>query len=575
MPVNYALLPGQQLWKNDVSSYLFGTEDTTEFSPPSTNIGNTPAIQALVKVAGFTVLRSYIPDGSSDGVLATRLATAQACGCPMLIVLPNTASSTWNAHVVTYFGANCLMYEFGNEPDNSGEPFPVSASTYVTNWNAQVPNLRSINANAKFIGPVTAGPNSTYMTTFLNGVVTSGVYPDALSFHEYPAYFTTDEGVALLSSTINQMTTDLNSTRTLCISILGRELPLCVTEWNINPGNPVPEYMKDGTFVSTWFQQGVLALIAGGCALASCFDAASNAGTYLSGTKGALDMIDTATATPKAQYYALQNLITFYQPYILLPTATRRGSNLSNHRSLILADNPQAYLRMGEQTGIIALDSSPNQNNAAIYGGYTLKNTGAMANDTDTSILLNGTSGWMQLPTTLKTDGWSALTIEMWLYLSTASYSGGPRVIANEDSVTTNHIGFSFILAAVNTGQSGFFDVGNGTTAGVAAFGTGTMAANIWKFITLLYDGGTVRIFVNGVQDNQTQALTGTIGTATHPISIGRDAGAAGDYFPGAIDELAIYNYALSYAQIQNHYQLGTTARRDMVILPTAIRRQS
>jgi hypothetical protein len=56
------LLPGQQLWKNNVSSFLFGTNDSYEWSIH--NIQTEPAIQQALRTAGFTLIRSFFPDNA-------------------------------------------------------------------------------------------------------------------------------------------------------------------------------------------------------------------------------------------------------------------------------------------------------------------------------------------------------------------------------------------------------------------------------------------------------------------------------------------------------------------------------
>src|SRR5690242_11263785 len=57
-------LPGQQIWKGNVSSLLFGTNDTYEWS--SHNLQTEPAMQQALHDAGFTLIRSFFPDKVSD-----------------------------------------------------------------------------------------------------------------------------------------------------------------------------------------------------------------------------------------------------------------------------------------------------------------------------------------------------------------------------------------------------------------------------------------------------------------------------------------------------------------------------
>jgi hypothetical protein len=63
------------------------------------------------------------------------------------------------------------------------------------------------------------------------------------------------------------------------------------------------------------------------------------------------------------------------------------------------------------------------------------------------------------------------------------------------------------------------------------------------------YDGTTLRLYVNGVQVGS-KAQTGTLATSSNPLTIGGDP-IYGQHFAGRIDEVRVYNSALSAAQIQ------------------------
>jgi hypothetical protein len=63
------------------------------------------------------------------------------------------------------------------------------------------------------------------------------------------------------------------------------------------------------------------------------------------------------------------------------------------------------------------------------------------------------------------------------------------------------------------------------------------------------YDGAALRLYVNGVQV-ASLAQTGHLVTSANPLQIGGDS-LYGQYFQGTIDEVRIYNQALSASEIQ------------------------
>jgi hypothetical protein len=88
------------------------------------------------------------------------------------------------------------------------------------------------------------------------------------------------------------------------------------------------------------------------------------------------------------------------------------------------------------------------------------------------------------------------------------------------------------------------------TTSAGALFGTGALTTNTWTHLAGTYDGTTLRLYVNGVQVSS-RAQTGAIAVSTNPLQIGGDT-FYGQYFQGQIDEIRVYNRALSAAQIQS-----------------------
>lgn len=105
---------------------------------------------------------------------------------------------------------------------------------------------------------------------------------------------------------------------------------------------------------------------------------------------------------------------------------------MSAYSTLILAANPQAYYRMDEASGNVAHDSSGNSYNATVSGA-TLGQTGAIAGDSNTSMLFTA-SGGLTLPYNLNPARWTALTLEFWINLGT----GWNHVVVAVDATSTD-----------------------------------------------------------------------------------------------------------------------------------------
>jgi hypothetical protein len=123
----------------------------------------------------------------------------------------------------------------------------------------------------------------------------------------------------------------------------------------------------------------------------------------------------------------------------------------------------------------------------------------------------------------------------------------------------------------VGNGSNGYgIGVGNGTfdSSGshllvlfeyVRWIDTGATLTPGWHYVVLTLGGsGSPTVYLDGVQ-----AYSDTGGGPTAPtggVHIGGYTSGVGPrYFAGRLDELAVYNAALTSTQVANHYTTGTT----------------
>src|SRR6516164_3405370 len=188
-----------------------------------------------------------------------------------------------------------------------------------------------------------------------------------------------------------------------------------------------------------------------------------------------------------------------------------------------------------EGSGTTVTDASGNGNNGTITGA-----TWSTAGKYGKALSFNGSNAVVTIPDAASLHLSTGMTLEAWVNPSTVNANYRDVIYKGNDN---------FYLEATSS-HSSRPDAGmiaGGTYAD--AFGTAALAANTWSFLTETYDGSTLRLYVNGTQVAST-AHTGTIATSTNPLQIGGDS-IYGQYFAGLIDEVRVYNVALTAAQIQ------------------------
>ena len=87
------------------------------------------------------------------------------------------------------------------------------------------------------------------------------------------------------------------------------------------------------------------------------------------------------------------------------------------------------------------------------------------------------------------------------------------------------------------------------TSSEFDARGTSALPVNTWSHIAATYDGTTLRLFVNGTQVSSAGGQRGDARHAAAPLRIGGNA-VWPEWFAGRIDEVRIYNRALSATDI-------------------------
>jgi hypothetical protein len=82
----------------------------------------------------------------------------------------------------------------------------------------------------------------------------------------------------------------------------------------------------------------------------------------------------------------------------------------------------------------------------------------------------------------------------------------------------------------------------------LSATGPSEVPLNVWTHLAATYDGTTLRLFVNGTLVGS-RAVTGSLVASDGPLRIGGNA-VWGEYFEGLIDDVRVYNRALTADEI-------------------------
>jgi hypothetical protein len=208
-----------------------------------------------------------------------------------------------------------------------------------------------------------------------------------------------------------------------------------------------------------------------------------------------------------------------------------------------------AYWRLGEASGPY-LDSISGRNGTC---------TNCPSPDTDGAIesdnaqSFNGSDAVITIPSDaifswLETDSFS---VELWLKRNGNSSN---EVLFGRDDATNST---QWKLEILADGRVRFtLRASDGDLAALTS--TKTADNNVWHHIAAVRNGASdeIMLYVDGVLESQTTKNYSAGFSSDADLTIG-SLGGASDWFGGILDEVAIYNSALSDVDIRSHYFLS------------------
>ena len=213
------------------------------------------------------------------------------------------------------------------------------------------------------------------------------------------------------------------------------------------------------------------------------------------------------------------------------------GSSASNTSGLVAAYG------FDEANGLYVEDASGSGNYGVISGSSTRVANSLFGN----ALKLNGANNWVTVQNSPSLALATGMTLEAWVY-PTVPMCGASTVIMKEGASAE-----TYLLAANNNTSQPMSAVWTGSEVTVG--GSTQVPPNLWTHLAATYDGQYQSLYVNGVLVNM-MPQTGAVTTSSGVLRIGGNA-LWGGYFQGYIDEVRIYNRALTNAQIVGD---GTTA---------------
>jgi RHS repeat-associated protein len=231
-------------------------------------------------------------------------------------------------------------------------------------------------------------------------------------------------------------------------------------------------------------------------------------------------------------------------------TQTTITPGLNPYSGQAVSDGAQPYWRFGEPAASSTFASTVGNYSGTWTGSPTLGAPGALNGDTNTADALTANTQVGTVPDASALSKTNNFSLELWV--KRTKNAASQAVIGKPLTTTTKNENYAFWFDTSNKIR---FEVGAGTKSA-----TVTSAAALdtnWHHIVGSFASGTLKIYVDGALSASATASFTTATANTNSLNIGLSG--TSDY-NGSLDELALYNTALTATQVTDHYNKGHNA---------------
>jgi hypothetical protein len=185
---------------------------------------------------------------------------------------------------------------------------------------------------------------------------------------------------------------------------------------------------------------------------------------------------------------------------------------------------------------------------------------------------LNGAGAHVRLPDSPSLDFSNAITIEGWIYPTNVT---AYHDIFSKWDMVGGIDQRSYATGLLPDGTLGFTLCPHGTTVTSLLQSTNTIPTNAWTHFAGTYDGSSMKVYINGVMQNQVAYNLG-IFQGTDAVGIGATVGGGApgqaiSSFAGKIDEISVYNRALTDTEVQSLFAAGSDGKCSVPVAPSIV----
>ncbi|MGW3607075.1 beta-N-acetylglucosaminidase domain-containing protein [Micromonospora sp. NPDC005161] len=219
-----------------------------------------------------------------------------------------------------------------------------------------------------------------------------------------------------------------------------------------------------------------------------------------------------------------------------------------SYPNIVTGADPAGYWRLGDAAvSSTAADSSASGQDGTYLAGAHPDAEGAITGDRAADL----SAGYIEAPRSPRADLHGAFTLEAWVKLDTLAPAPGQAVIESYAGPAINGYALRVTDGVLQAWSLGAAGKGSGLVTGRTR-----LTAKEWHHVAAVFDGSRLTVYLDGVADNSV-ATSVSPGSGTASVKLGGRGDDTAQRLQGDLDEAAIYDRALTAAELETHYLTG------------------
>jgi hypothetical protein len=211
-----------------------------------------------------------------------------------------------------------------------------------------------------------------------------------------------------------------------------------------------------------------------------------------------------------------------------------------------------------------ANDASGNGNNGTVYGATLTTDRFGMANN---AYSLNGTGDYIKVLDAPANNLPAQFTISFWMkpnagYGTPNDQWSWPEIIGKWGG---GGVGFASYNIGINTSGHLIVATHDGVDPTTTAMDNSITKTGVWHQVVLVRDATSFRLYRDNVLLFSTNSLVQPQQNSIYNLNFGREEAINSNFYSGNLDDIRIYNRALSVSEVQQLYAIESGPRVDLI----------